>query len=402
MKTTIIFIIAALTAVASLLGACSDDGADGKSTDVARPSVYVIATAVSSADTSITYVKTLPSLQPQPLSLEGAREFNGFSDIRVIGGKVFVSVGDSPVVTRFAVNAQGVLEEDGRISFLNHGGSGAFYMQQIISPTKAYLWTESEYVVWNPSTLEITGTIPLPITEKRQNIDPFWAYDRGAVVRGSRFFHTVSWLDYKTFQMLDQSEIAIIDTDNDKLVKVLRSECPNLDGATIDDAGNILFSNWIYSPGSTLTGKGKKACVTRIAAGSEEIDAGFSLQLADLTGGHEAAALRSLGGHRALVSVFHEKNQPFDPAKDDVSAWIFGNNWKFWTVDLAARTAQEIAGIGFHSGGYYSERIDGRTYLLVPGDGYATTNIYELVADGQAQTIIANAPGWSTRLYKVR
>jgi hypothetical protein len=183
---------------------------------------------------------------------------------------------------------------------------------------------------------------------------------------------------------------------------VLSSPCPNLDGATIDQAGDIYFSNWIYSPGSTLTGKGGKACVTRIAAGSEAIDPGFSLKLGELTGGHEAAALRMVGPGRGLVSVFHEGNQPFDPAKDDVSTWLFGNNWKFWTVDLAARSAQEVTGVGWHAGGYYSERIDGRTYLLVPGDQYASTNIYELGADGQARPIITDAPGWSTRLYKLR
>jgi hypothetical protein len=396
MKTSVLFPVAL-----GLISCAGGDAAD-KPVDVEGPALYVIATAVSSAETSTTYVKTLPSLGPQTLTLDGAREFSGFSDLRVIGGRVFVSIGDSPTVVRFAVNAQGALEEEGRISFLNHGGSGAFYQQAVISPTKAYLWTETEYVVWNPSTLEITGTIPLPITGKRQGIDSFWAYDRGAVVRGNRFFHSVSWLDYKTYQMLDQSEIAVIDTDTDKLVKVLSSPCPNLDGATVDDGGNIYFSNWIYSPGSTLTGKGGKACVTRIAAGSEELDPSWSMKLADLTGGHEAAALRMLGPGRALVSVFHEGNQPFDPSKDDVSTWLFGNNWKFWTVDLTARAAQEVSGVGWHAGGYYSERIDGRTYLLVPGDQYASTNIYVLGADGQAHPIISNAPGWSTRLYKVR
>lgn len=71
--------------------------------------------------------------------------------MKVSGGKLFVSRGEGPSVTRFGVNEQLDLVEEGRISSGAYTDGASMYVQQFISETKAYLVVAaSEYVVWDP------------------------------------------------------------------------------------------------------------------------------------------------------------------------------------------------------------------------------------------------------------
>ena len=275
------------------------------------------------------------------------------------------------------------------------------YSQIFISPSKAYLTNgNKEYVVWNPSTLTITGTIPLPVLAQREGIDGNFGMDRGTALRGNLLFHTANWFDYEGYKMLD-SRVAIFDVETDSLVDLLENPCPNFDIATSDDAGNLYFSNWVYSPGATLVNDQAQACVGRIAAGEDVFDASWSLKMADVTEGREAAALGYLGGSEGLLSVFHDERVTYDPSTGDIFSYLFGANWHLWTVDLVSKAAHEITAIDWNGGGYYSYRIDGKTYVLSPGSDYKTTTVYEVSGDGSV-TQILHTRGWSTRLFKLR
>ena len=361
--------------------------------------LYAIATVVSGPEESNMYLRVLESLEPQEdLDLTRAREFPGWSDVKVSGGKLFVSSGEGPTVTRFSVNERLELVEEGRISFAAYTQDASMYTQQFVSETKAYLaFATNEYVVWNPTTMTITGTITGPEIAPIDGIDPFPAQDRGMVVRGERLYHSINWLDYESYRMTPGSRIVIIDTETDTIVDELEAPCPYLEPGTVDEAGNIYFSNWVFSPMATLVNDQARACAVRIPAGSEELDPDFRLEFAAVTGGHEGAALEYLGRGQALLSVFREDRQPFDREQDDPSEWIFGSNWRFAVVDLEQRSAREIDALGWHSGGYYSTRIEGMTYILVPGTGYGSTELYRLTDSGDV-TRILGTNGWSIRV----
>jgi hypothetical protein len=85
--------------------ACSDDAEQIKQEQERSESSgelprYVIATAVSTDESSTTYVKTVPRLDGKKLSLADAREFGGWSDMKVLGRWVFVSGGEESTVQR--------------------------------------------------------------------------------------------------------------------------------------------------------------------------------------------------------------------------------------------------------------------------------------------------------------
>jgi len=365
------------------------------------PPLYIVATAVSTPEASNTYVKVLDSLAPGPLDLTGAREFAGWSDLKVSGDKVFVSSGEEPLVMRFSVDEAGVLVEEGRLSFMNYSDDASMYLQAFVDPSTAFLVIDSGLVRWDPSALAITGTVTYPILEPREGIPPKTALDRGIAVRDGHVFHPINWTDTANFAMTAESQIVVVDVATNTVVSILDAPCPNLDFASSDAAGNLYFSNWVYSPGATLAQGDAPACAVRILAGSLTLDPTWTLQFSSVTGGHEAAAMSVIDGTSALVSVFHEEHEPFDPAVDDVRAWVFGNNWRFAVLPLAGGPAVDLTGIDWHAGGYYSARTFDDLYILVPGEDYTSTTAYRIGPDGVAHPSL-DMDGWSTRLYQLR
>ena len=361
---------------------------------------YVLATAISNADAgSSTYVALLGSLESQQLDLTRAREFGGWSDLAVIGDRVFVSSGEAPLVSRFRVSDALELVDDGSISFANYVGDANFYNQEVVSATKAYLTGENEFVIWNPSTLEITGTLPFPELPARKGIEAFIALDRGGVVRGDRMYVAVSWSDPQNLNMLADSRILVIDVERDQIAEVLEAPCPDLNVADSDEQGNLYFSNWVYAPGATLLYGDSRACVVRIPAGSEALD-GWSLNYADVTG-REGAALGYLGEGQWLYSSFLGDPAAYDPQTDDWFDWLFGDTWQLEVLDPVRRTSRVVADLPKNGGGYYTARFGDRTHVLIPGDAYSTTSIHALAADGSVTHEI-DTVGWATRMFELR
>lgn len=370
-------------------GGMSNGGQSGK--------LYAIATAVSDDTSANTYVKVFSEFEEE-LDLSEAREFPGWSDMGVVGPYVFVSSGESPTVWRFRVGTDGELIDDGKIGFGNFVDDANFYNQTLVSETKAYLIGTNEYIVWNPSTLKITGTFPFADLPDHEGVAPYIALDRGAAVRDGFLYHAVAWSDAQELHMLPDSRIVVIDLESDSVVDVLTVPCPDLSVADQDEEGNLYFSNWVYSPGYTLLEGGVSACAVRIPAGGENID-DWRLPYAEVTG-HEGAIMGYLGSGHWMFSEFLHEPSEYDP-KEDWFDWLFGDYWRLNTVDPVTLTTQPIDGIPRNGGGYYASRLDDRTHVLIPGDSYTSTTVFSITDAGQAKKRMYTN-GWATRLFRVR
>ncbi|HTV19911.1 MAG TPA: hypothetical protein VMG12_14600 [Polyangiaceae bacterium] len=381
------------------LVACSSDEDDAVGAVVAEGPLYALQTSVSTDTDSTTYVALFDALDAGQLDLSGAREFAGYADLAVVDGKVFVSSGEAPEVSRFALGAEGRLQDDGIVSFANYIDDANFYNQKVVSAAKVYLMGDGEIVIWNPSTLEITGTLALPELPVRENIRPYIALDRGAVLRDNLLFATAAWSDTEELNMLGDSRIVVIDVEQDAVVDVLEAPCPDLGVADRDEAGNLYFSNWVYSPGATLLSGASPACLVRIAAGSTTLD-NWSLGYAQVNG-REGAAISYVGGGKWLYSSFLGDPAEFDAQSDDWFPWLFGDTWQLEVLDPALGTSSIVSSLPKNGGGYYSARLDGVTHVLIPGDEYASTSVHALGADGAVAHEL-DVVGWSTRLFRVR
>jgi len=379
--------------------ACSDPDSG-----TAGPSegAYVVGSIVTGPEGSTGYVNVIASLDAQVLDYSTAYEFPGFADVWSWNGKVFVADGEAPIIHRYSVAADRSLLADGELSFAAYGvPETAFWNAIWISAEKAYMANgQGEYVIWNPSTMMITGTMPRPALDARDGLLLRSAStDRGVVVRGNRLYHPYYWSDETWTDYAVDSRIAIYDTDQDRLLGVIDAPCTGLDIATEDDSGNLYFSNWTGNAGLTLVDGVPAPCGVKLVTASDTIDASWTTPWTAITDGRQGAALRYSGDGHALLSVFHQERAQFD-ASTDPFALVGTANWRIWSVDLQARTGALVDGIDWNSGATYMQRIDDLSYMLVPTADYAKSEVYAI--DGTTATPRFETRGWGLRLFKVR
>jgi hypothetical protein len=390
----------ACTASSLLLAACgsSDDGAGGGD----APG-FAVMYEVFDDTGSNSYLALLDSLDGTIDPAE-AREFaGGRAFLQVYNGWIFVGDATTPTVTRFSVGADGSLAEDGTVSFANYGlqsGSIDAWAQTFISPTKAYLfdYASAVHVVWNPTTMEITGEIPADPRFTREGFPDLETSP--AAVRGNRMYRSIFWGDYDTAEYSQEQLLAVYDLDTDRLIDVVaETRCPNPGNRTfVGEDGTIYFSNWIWPVAGTLMHGRASNCVLRIPAGSDRFDPSWSLDYRALSGGHEGGMFTYLGAGQGLVAIFDETRTTFDQTTDP---WAYAGTsaWSIWNVDVQNRTGAPISGIPLSAGAYTPILVDDRAFVTLPNSDWSETQLYEI--EGGTATPGMVVPGWSYMFAKI-
>jgi hypothetical protein len=200
-------------------------------------SLYAVMTQLSSADESLSYFKMVDAIEPQNVDLDSARVFTGLDDAWFWQGDVFIAEAEKQSITKFKVDG-GKLIAGETLGLSDYGISSlGFWVITFISPTKAYVVNgTSEYIAWNPKTMEITGTVPMPDLEMRDGLRPFASYtDRSVAIRDGLFYHPFYYTNDDYFEYAPSSSIAVYDVETDELVKVIEAPCPGLDHVTQDE-----------------------------------------------------------------------------------------------------------------------------------------------------------------------
>jgi hypothetical protein len=353
----------------------------------AGKSWFVVPSQVYSADfaDATSYIPIVPSLDVEEISLDKAREVNGRASIGAVGKWLFIAASTQPVVERFEVLADGSLKADGSLNFMNYGVPEFFSIDAwgavFVDAEKAYIFNGSDgsHIVWNPTTLEITGEIAGPaVTKEGYNLESI------AVVRGKRMYRLFTLLNYDSWEFLPEPQyLAVYDLDKDEIIDVVEeSRCPQLYSRPfIDENDDIYFSGWVWTPGLALTSDYPKSCALRVKKGEDAFDPDWQLNFAaDVTDGREAGILRYLGKGKALLDVFHAERTEIK-ADTDAEELSSTPNWRLWTVDLEAKTGAPMEGFDFKAGGYTDITVDGRNFLMMPNDDYSETTTYEIVDD---------------------
>jgi hypothetical protein len=399
--------ISALACVVLNLGACGDDDASAAMSDAGprederdEPvgSRGYLAASVVFGDVTNSYVTTLDSLELDEVPLQGAREFPGWADAWVHAEHVFVSDGEAPQVTRYEVGDDGALVEGDTVRF-EGARSAAFWTNLFVAQDKAYLFEvdNRRVVVWDPERMEIGSEFELPVQiDRGAQLLQVPSTDRSSLVRGKRAYVPMIWADFDEFSISDDSIIVVIDIESDEVVDVIEVDCPNLNVATIDDDGDIYFSNWVFGAISAVVYDRPASCAVRIPAGSETLD-DWRLKFSDVTDGREAASLKYIGDGLMLMSVFHHERVEDLSDESDPDELVGSTNWRFWTLDLEAMEAKPVTSIEFNAGGVYGQRIGDEYFLLVPSADYDSTTAH--VWRGAEVKKAWTMSGWSTRLF---
>jgi len=396
----------ALLGLATGLAACGggdDDGDGGGDGPVTGP-VFVIANEVYTDSSSTSYINVLDSLDITQIDPSKAIEIaGGRATIATHNGWLFVAPPDEPVIIRYEIDAARKLVETGRVSFANYGYETIWideWGSTFISPTKAYLSNADDggVVVWNPTTMEITGEIAPTQDLVRAGLT---INGSPPVVRGDRMYRAIFWSNWQAWETSTEQYVAVYDTTTDRMIDLVpESRCPGLSNRVArDEAGNLYFSNWVHNVSETLVRGAPKSCAVRISAGADRPDADWTLPYADVTDGREAAMFSYIGDGKAMLNVFHDERATYDE-NTDPSALIGTANWRLWNIDPVAKTGAPVEGLDWMAGGASTFFLDDRVFVLIPGADYSVTTIHEIV-DGRASRAF-DVSGWSYQFTQVR
>jgi len=401
------------TAPAALLlalVACGDDGAGGvEQTGIgaAQPGtspVYAISTLVTGDDGSNAYLRLVGDLDMggEQVALDEAREFPGQSDLAEYAGSLLVASGDEPTISKYQIAGDRQLqpEAEARVNFGNYGlASAAFWNNQFVAADKAYMLNGAqEIIVWNPETMQIVGTIALPALEPREGLSVVAGLaDRASVVHDGKYYLTLYWTDDSFADRSDDSVLVVVDVATDTVEGTIPANCPGLDYATVDDAGQLHFSNWTGGPGTYFVLGTAQNCIATVDPATRAVT---TRTFASIAGGHEGAAFRYAGAGRFVMSVFDEVRADVASAVDPFEV-VGGTNWQLWSYDPASGESAPIEGVDWNSGAIIHARLGADFYSMVPGADYASTVVYELGSDRGAAAAFG-ITGWSFRLFQLR
>lgn len=353
---------------------------------------------------SSSYLTMLDSLDTERLDTGKAREFaGGRAYLATYAGSIYVGDPASPIVTRYTVDERGELHEEGRIGFSNYGLTSGMidpWSVNFVSKDKAYVFDGKEgvHIIWDPTAMEILGEIEPPSELSR---DGYELDVSPAVIRGNRMFRSYGWVNYEEGDWADEQLLAVYDTESDTLLDLVEEKrCPSAGNLVHEDEeGNFYFSNWIWPVAETLLNDGPSRCVLKLAADAERFDADWTLRYADFADGREGAIFSYAGDGQALASIFYDEMAPVD---DDAMPFDYIGQpyWRVWTTDLEGNNAAPVEGIDWSAGAFTPVRFDGRTLLMVPGENWTKTQVYE-VKDGRGEKLF-EIPGWSYQFVQVR
>jgi hypothetical protein len=396
-----------LVSLLCISAACDDtETGETSGSGAAVESLYAVPAERLSEDfsSSTSYVPLVESLDVDVIGLDKAREVVGRASVMTVGKWLFIAGTTEPRADRYEVQDDGSLVEAGSISFANYGVPEFFYIDYIgnvtISETKAYAFNRSDgsHIVWNPTTLEITGEIEAPeIPLDRGTLES------AAIVRGNRLYRTFGFVDYTAWAFsTDVQYLAVYDTESDELIDLIEeTRCaPAYSRPFVDESNDLYFSGWVWTAAEAVLNDAPKNCALRIRDGEETFDADWQLTYADdLTDGREGGILRYMGNGQALLDVLHHEEEDLD---GDISSKELSesSSWRLWSVDLEKKTGAPVEGLDFKAAGYQDVRVGDRTFLMVPNDDYSETTGYEVV-DGEASRVF-RIPGSSYNIVQVR
>lgn len=390
--------------------ACSDDtSADGSAGDDNAGSgdgefseAYVVSTQIF-GEVTTSYLPVVPSLDVDAIGIEDALELQGRSSIAQVGDWIFAAASTAPVVTRYTVGDDGSLARDAVIDFSNAGVPEYFSIDAwgavFVNEEKAYIFNgnDGSHVVWNPTTMEITGSIEGP-----DIVEEGYSMESVAVVRGNRMFRMFTFLNYDTWEFLPEPQyLAVYDVETDELLSLTEeTRCAQLYATpTLDEAGNIYFSGFVWTTGLALTSDYPKSCALRVKAGEEGFDPEWMLDFADVTEGREAATMLYVGDGKALIDVFHDERATIDESTD-AQELSSTNNWRIWLIDIEAKTGAPVESVDFKGAGLSGVQVGGKTYVMLPNVDWSETTAWELVGDDVVQRFTVQ--GNSYQILKAR
>lgn len=369
----------------ALFTGCGDS--EEKDTDEEGP-LYAITTQLLVADPVESYVVVTPQAeQTASLSLDGAIKVSG----RALGvgipksGSLYVVSDESATVTRYRLNSAGRLEPAGTVSFANQGVTSLGEYQanfQFVSETKAYFFdgATAQIVIWNPTEMTVTGTLPLPGLVIPDTILAF----SGAVVHvGPQSIMPVGWRPVSGVGITKKAGVVSIDTATDAVTLATDDRCGYTHDAALGLDGKVYIATEAYGAAvRRVQETAPEPCLLKFDPQTRAFDPTFYRSLADLVGGGTAGALIPGAQGTAYVRVLDESIAPVLEGTHP-RTMASGTGWQWWELKLDTLTATRKTDFPSTSGSVFLFESENQTLYTEFGAGAASTTLHVLGQSGK-------------------
>lgn len=370
---------------------------------------YLAALAVQGVqETQSSYTAVLPELDSSAdTRLRAGLESTGYVTPSAYGGFVYVPGGATPSITRYAIGDDGTFSEAGTVSFASFGVTrvpkAPVIGADMIASDKAYYYdsTNRQLIVWNPSSMELTGTtIDLAgvLTDDiPSGWDPFvfLNYSDGfSRYIDERLFVPVSWRNWDDPDTFYPSAgLLVIDTERDEVVHLLKDErLADSIYTVLTGSGDLyLFSGALGVAHHRVRGTAAGGAALRVRRGEDSFDPSYYLDLDAAVGDRPATTPASAGGNSVYVRAYHDEEQPITPEiSDDPNLLVTKLAWRYWKVDLTGSVAaSEVSALPWTStdGYFYDIAEENRRFLGVMEADYSRTTLYEDTPSGFVEAL---------------
>ncbi|WP_437569883.1 hypothetical protein [Sorangium sp. So ce542] len=366
---------------------------------------FIVATRIWDDTATNSYYHVVSSLDAATaVDQTQALEITGSARLFAFEGMGWFGIGDaeSPTISRYTLDGSNKLVKGDAISLQPFGVESLWPTNYVISPTKVYHPDRAgeQIVVWNPTTMEVEGTIPLPDTHREGYLA---LYGYGSVLRGKTLLFSVGWFDWNTTDtILPETGLVAIDTETDTVVRFdVDDRCGGISQSVETASGDAYFvSSALGAAAYQLDRLETEPCALRVLRDADAFDPEFHLLLSELAGGAIAGDPIPAGGDSLFLRVFDESLATIE--EETKTFEVTGQPaWRWWRWDTAANEAAAIGELAPSPANVSFFEVDGRVFTIDEGADSTESTLIELTADGGPKLGLTT-PGYLHGLAKVR
>jgi hypothetical protein len=365
---------------------------------------YVLGSVVIDADGNrVSYAQIVHELEGR-FSNENGIEAHGNAVFMARGGDFFYGLAESPEWVRYSTRG-GKFVETGRLSFLQYGITYMDFANTIVDADTAVSVLTQPYlaVIWNPTRMEIEGTVDLSFLRKEGLSLEAWT----VVSHAGLVYIPAKWVNWDTPTVLQRVNLTILDPKSKKIVGMAEDDRCGAGGRVTFDSKGYAYvmgdgRNQSMQVFAAASGKASVPnCLLRIAPGQSDFEQDFFVEIPSLTGGLdsmtelEAAAVDAGFG---FTMMQYKERIPEGTDEVNFAHWSVPA-YKMWRIELGDRPrAQEVKGANFSVVGFSGSGVDGKYYFGESADG-ATSTVYEIDPAANTSTKKFTMQGYYSGIY---
>jgi hypothetical protein len=383
-------------------GAAGEKGSGGAG--LAATPLYAIESllfGMAEGETSTSYVMLLDSLdRSEDVTLESGREFPGYVPLDTVDGKLFAGSGEAPTITGFEVSSAFEWEEIETVSFANFTSASLDGNVLVDGRHGVVALGDKNWVSYDPMNLTLGDLIELSADIPSMRDGYLLQRGYGHEITGRTIYQPFYWSDSAFKLFTQESQIAVFDAESSEFTSVIDAPCPHLHITSVDEDGNMYFSNGNASIApAVLSEEQPRNCMVRVNKGADAIDEDFTVDFKDLTDGREGSNFFYVKDGLGFFNVYHAERDELTPETES-NAVMYSSNYHLWTLDLKTMKAEMMAGIDYTGGQYVAFHLGDRVFIALPKSDYSSTAIYEITGDGAEKKF--DVQGWAFKMLKVR